>query len=272
MKRLSRRELEAMRRAHRQNVKDGEQIRLKAYRTAESKDRLLAVSRDKIELLQRERSELVRALHAIASHCTKARATVSPVYGREEVFPKKVEPWLSLTYDAQFVCSPKKRARSRGLLTKTLPFNGAGKVLLAELTSLVEQQATNYIDQSRAISSIKSSNAELEQSLEEKARETEEITEVVDMLVDEVREGNRQRQMDDELPSTSGCTERTKLNLIYKQLKAFNSRFEEVSNKCNTFETTAVELEFYAKLHGKLVQQAVYEHSLSASGKAKALA
>ena len=47
--------------------------------------------------------------------------------------------------------------------------------------------------------------------------------------------------------------------MVHKQLQAFNSGYDEVSERCKTFETQATELEFYAKLHGKLVKQAVYD-------------
>ncbi|QDZ19452.1 hypothetical protein HOP50_02g19680 [Chloropicon primus] len=259
-------------RAHLQLKRQLDSAKAEHVRTKEA-------SQGKLELLQRERKEMVRALHSIASQCTKARTLVEPVYGREEVFPKKVEPWLSLTYDSDYVPSPKRTGRSTlgstggrhahrpGLSSKALPFQGAGVPLVAELLSLVEQTCTKYAEQSKAVAGYKSSVRELKQELKEAREESGDLSEMVDIVVDEVREGSVQRDLDGlpPEPETSGCSNQVKLKLVHKQLKAFNALDAEVSEKCRTFETQALELEFYAKLHGKLVKQAVYD-SLNATG------
>ena len=269
IKRLSTSELGEMKRAL--VKKDRQHVQLKRQLASASAEqtRTKEVSLQKVDLLQRERKELVRALHSIGSHCTSARSTVEPVYGREEVLPKKVEPWLSLTYDGEYVPSPRTRSGrstiSRGMSMKTLPFNGAGTPLLDELVSLVEDTTTKYVSQSKLVSGITAERRQLKEQLKAKTEENGELTEWVNIVMEEVREGNRQRGMEDD-PGTSEFSDRVKLKIIHKQLKTFNSRDEEISQKCKDLETQAVELQFYAKLHGKLVQQAVYD-TLTASGK-----
>ncbi len=290
MKRLSSSELETMQRAFYQLVKKEEQDRLKAYTAATEQDRVIAAAKKKAAALQRERGELVRALYAVAAECTKARAFAEPVYGREEVFPKKVEPWLALSFDKDFVPSPRKAKGGRSSLRssagssasasgagslrsptphhhlgRTLPFNGAGTVLLGELASLVQQTCTKYVEQGKVVQGLRAQVAEARSDLKRGEEQSGEVDAVVAAMLEEVREGSRQRGLTD-FPSTAeieGCSNQTKLSFTLKQLKAFNSRFDEVNDRCKTFETQAVELEFYAKLHGKLVQQAYHEQATS---------
>ena len=300
IKRLSTSELEEMRRALTKVQKSNQAYKRQLACFGTEQDRVKAASQQKVEKLQRERSELVRALHSISTHCTKAlkqqqqqqqqqqsssastptREWQKDVDGereREEVFPKKVEPWLSLNYDPEAM--PKKKS-GRRFFVKPLP---SGRVLVSELVSRIEQITKSHAEQSGTIEALKRSRSQVKQDLEERTREKEDMSEIVDLMVEEMRtrakrskqesqdqkahgQVDHDKDKDHDFPSTSGYTESKKLRLIHSQMKSLHSQLEEVSERSKSFETQAVELEFYAKLHGKLVQQ-VYEHTLTSSGK-----
>ena len=142
------------------------------------RDRGKEQAQAKLDVLKRERRECVRALHSVASHCVRARNQAEPVYGREEVFPKKVEPWLQMTYDAEFTGgSPRKSRGGRSTLRgqshhthKTLPFRGAGKPLVEELVALCGRVCEGYAREAEEARRLRSECKALRRDLEESRR------------------------------------------------------------------------------------------------------
>ena len=56
------------------------------------------------------------------------------------------------------------------------------------------------------------------------------------------------------------CPDGTKLRMVSDAVLEFTERDREVRRRCDASEAQALELEFYAKLHGKLVKQAIVEN------------
>ena len=274
IKRLGTRELDEMRRAHVKIQKSNHAYERRIASSVSEQERIKTVSQNKINKLERERRELVKALHAVASHVLKTSNRSSVYVEREEIFPKKVEPWLSLTYDPEALPMRKKSGR-RSQFVKPLPFNGSGKVLVSELVSRIDQITSEYSEQKGKIDSLKASMSGMKQELKEKKKEHNGVADVISLMLDEVRQGSHHKFSEDEEgqmkeeaiqlsflvdnPSTSGYSQTKMLRLISGRMQDLRLTLDKVTKRSKDFETQALELEFYAKLHGKLVQKTLYE-------------
>eukprot|EP00215_Chloropicon_roscoffensis_P007054 CAMPEP_0197503970 /NCGR_PEP_ID=MMETSP1312-20131121/3121_1 /TAXON_ID=464262 /ORGANISM="Genus nov. species nov., Strain RCC2335" /LENGTH=357 /DNA_ID=CAMNT_0043050749 /DNA_START=87 /DNA_END=1160 /DNA_ORIENTATION=+ len=268
IKRLSTSELGEATRALAKREREKVQLKRQLASSVSERDRGKEQAQAKLDVLKRERRECVRALHSVASHCVRARNQAEPVYGREEVFPKKVEPWLQMTYDAEFTGgSPRKSRGGRSTLRgqshhthKTLPFRGAGKPLVEELVALCGRVCEGYAREAEEARRLRSECKALRRDLEESREDRGGLAEAVDGCLARVADGRESRGMDPLPKEAESCSDGTKLRMVSDAVLEFTERDREVRRRCDASEAQALELEFYAKLHGKLVKQAIVEN------------